>query len=45
MGAGPPHLRKLNALPVSLMKHAPPSGGESGRLTAINLWIAFAGVR
>jgi hypothetical protein len=42
---GPPHLMKLNALLASPMTQPPPSGGEFGRLTAIYLWIALAGLR
>jgi hypothetical protein len=42
---GPRHLRKLSTLLPSLMNQPPPAGGELGRLTAIYLWIALAGLR
>ena len=42
---GPRRLGKLNALLASPMNQAPPVGGELGRLTAIYLWIALAGLR
>jgi hypothetical protein len=38
-------LRKLNALLASPMTQPPPSGREFGRLSAIYLWIALAGLR
>jgi hypothetical protein len=38
-------MRKLDARLATPMKQPPPSGGEFGRLTAIYLRLAVAGLR
>ena len=37
-------MRRFGALLAVSMKQPPPSGGESSRLTAIHLRLAFAGL-